>query len=198
LVGEVVQVPPQYSAVKVRGRRAYKLARQGIRMDLAPRRVRIYELSVLSLALPDVTLDITCSGGTYIRSLASDLGVRLETGAHLRSLRRLESGSFTVDAALPSGDLGRVPPREVLAQRLIPLGKCLPGLDSLRVDDVMAERLRRGDRPGWNELEDVQQEQLPSGGTLQVLNRGELVALLDPPGRRVEAGARVSIARVFH
>ena len=100
-VGEVTQVPPQYSAVHCRGERAYRLARRGEVVDLAPRTVTVYELTVEAVALPEVTLTVQCSQGTYIRTLAQDLGDALGCGAHLAALRRLAVGPFKVDEALP-------------------------------------------------------------------------------------------------
>ena len=99
-VGEIEQVPPIFSAVSYKGNRAYKLARKGIKVELEKRRVRIHSVEIISIDLPEITMEISCSGGTYIRSLASDIGNKLGTGAHLSALRRLSSGPFEVKDAL--------------------------------------------------------------------------------------------------
>ncbi|MEE9246434.1 MAG: tRNA pseudouridine(55) synthase TruB [Gemmatimonadota bacterium] len=100
MVGEMLQRPPAYSAKKVAGRRAYTIARRGSTPQLHHERVTLYRASVTEVALPDVSFEIECSRGTYIRSVARDLGDKLGVGAHLAKLRRLRVGEFSVDAAL--------------------------------------------------------------------------------------------------
>ena len=95
-VGEIEQVPPPYSAVKVQGRKAYDMAREGEEVDLSPRIINVYNLEVLEWAPPEVVIDVYCSSGTYVRSLANDLGKALGTGAYLVGLRRTKSGRFTL------------------------------------------------------------------------------------------------------
>jgi tRNA pseudouridine55 synthase len=97
--GDIDQVPPQFSALKVQGRAAYNLARQGINVDLAPRRVRIDSIVVQSYQYPELRLTITCGSGTYIRSIARDLGQLLGTGGLMSQLRRSAIGAFHVDQA---------------------------------------------------------------------------------------------------
>ncbi|MBN2125530.1 MAG: tRNA pseudouridine(55) synthase TruB [Deltaproteobacteria bacterium] len=196
-MGELLQVPPQYSAVRVMGKRAYELARRGIRVDLAPRSVTVYDLKIVSLSLPEMTLEITCSGGTYIRSLASDLGRELETGAHLKALRREASGSFDVAQALPSEEIGRTLSGGLVEERIIPLVECLPGMAGVQVNDETAERLRKGKRPGWEELGSFPAGTTFPGEAVKVLNRGELVALLEAPAKKAKKGEQVRIARIF-
>lgn len=93
-VGTIMQRPPIYSAMKVGGRRSYKLARKGDAVELAPRPVDVFAIRVVRFAHPQLELDIECGKGTYIRSLARDLGVRLGTGGHCESLRRTAVGPF--------------------------------------------------------------------------------------------------------
>ena len=100
MTGDVDQVPPVYSAKKFEGERAYDKARRGEYQELEPKRVQIRELDFLDYSPPDVRLRITCSRGTYIRSIARDLGLQLGSGAHLTELRRTKSGEFTLDNAL--------------------------------------------------------------------------------------------------
>lgn len=98
--GEISQTPPMYSALKVSGKPLYELARKGLTVERQPRTVHISGLSLLEFSSPFVTLDIVCSKGTYIRSLAEDIGLALGTGAHVTELRRLRIGDFTAhDAA---------------------------------------------------------------------------------------------------
>ena len=100
-VGEIQQKPPVYSAIHVGGRRAYKMARRGEVFDLGFRTVRIDVIDLLGYAWPLAHIRVTCGRGTYIRSLARDLGARLGTGGHLASLRRLAVGQFDIALAVP-------------------------------------------------------------------------------------------------
>jgi len=104
-VGEVLQRPPAYSAIKVQGRRAYNLARAGEDVQLAPRTVRIERIDVIEYRYPELTLDVHCHSGTYIRSLGRDLAESLGTGAVLSALKRTAIGPFTVDDAVRAEDL---------------------------------------------------------------------------------------------
>ncbi|MEM7577623.1 MAG: tRNA pseudouridine(55) synthase TruB [Planctomycetota bacterium] len=101
LTGDILQTPPAYSAIHVQGRRAYQLVRDGHDVELKPRPVRVDWIEVLAFAFPHLTLDITCGKGTYIRSLARDLGKALRTGGYLTGLRRTAVGDFTLEQALP-------------------------------------------------------------------------------------------------
>lgn len=104
-VGEIQQVPPAHSAMKVGGRRAYELARAGNAPELAPRPVRIDRIDVLAYDWPTLRIEVVCGKGTYIRSLARDLGERLGVGGMLAALRRVRSGDFGIDRAVPLDDL---------------------------------------------------------------------------------------------
>jgi tRNA pseudouridine55 synthase len=101
LQGEIMQVPPMYSALHHQGRRLHELAREGIVVERAARPVTIERLELLDWASPLLTLDIMCSKGTYIRSLARDLGESLGCGAHLHALRRTAVGTFLIEEAVP-------------------------------------------------------------------------------------------------
>ncbi|GAB4063507.1 tRNA pseudouridine(55) synthase TruB [Uliginosibacterium sediminicola] len=97
-VGEIEQVPPMYSALKFEGRALYDYARQGIEIERKSRRITIFELEVESIALPQLQIRVRCSKGTYIRTLAEDIGKLLGCGAHLTALRRLATGPIALDA----------------------------------------------------------------------------------------------------
>ena len=98
--GEIMQVPPAHSAIKVDGKRVYELARQGKEVKLEPRKLFIKEFSITKIEMPVIHFKVTCSTGTYIRSLANDYGEALGCGAYLSSLRRTRIGEFSVDDAL--------------------------------------------------------------------------------------------------
>jgi len=99
LCGERLQTPPLYSAKKVEGVRAYEFARAGEEVELRRSLINIYEMELLEYAMPRIRIRVRCSKGTYIRSLAQEIGEALQSGAHLTSLRRTRSGGFTTDLA---------------------------------------------------------------------------------------------------
>lgn len=103
-VGEIDQIPPVYSAVKVKGKRAFDYARQGQEIELKPKKLVIDELEVLDFSLPTLKIRIVCSKGTYIRALARDIGLALKSGAHLVALERTRIGEITVDKCLQIND----------------------------------------------------------------------------------------------
>jgi len=104
-IGEIEQIPPMYSAVKIGGKRLYKLARAGKVVPRKPKRVKIYQLEVLKIKLPLVKIRVVCSKGTYIRALTRDIGEQLGCGAYLRSLTRTRVGNFKLEEALNMEDL---------------------------------------------------------------------------------------------
>lgn len=96
LTGEITQTPPIYSAIKINGERAYKLARQGKSPKIPERKVNIYKIDLLSYKYPELKLRIECSSGTYIRTLAEDIGRQLGVGAYTKELRRIKVGKYDV------------------------------------------------------------------------------------------------------
>jgi tRNA pseudouridine55 synthase len=142
--GEFLQVPPPVSAKKVDGKRAYELARKSVALELEPVRVHVYELTVLSIEGAEVRLRAHCSGGTYMRSIAHDLGLAMGCGAHLRELRRLASGEFEIDQARTIEQLESLARDERLVDAIVPSGKLLPGFPSVFVDDITARQVRNG------------------------------------------------------
>ena len=102
--GEITQTPPAYSAIKVNGQRAYRLARAGQEVNMPSRQVIIYWIRLVSYHYPDLVIETKVSSGTYIRSLAADIGQALGTGAYTTSLRRLSIGDYAVDKAQPLTD----------------------------------------------------------------------------------------------
>lgn len=144
--GEIIQQPPPFSAVKVQGKKAYELARAGDDPDLAPRPIRIDRLELRSYAPPDLALTVECSAGTYIRSLAQDLGQRLDTGAHLAGLRRTRAGPFSLEDAtpMPMLEVGMLTGKWDRYVRSA--SDALPELEAVVVDAESLEALRFGHR----------------------------------------------------
>lgn len=142
LVGQIEQRPPAYSALKVQGRRAYDLARAGQHVDLAPRPVTIYRLDIKHYAYPELTLDVECGSGTYIRSLGRDLAQRVGTSAVMSSLTRTAIGPFRLaDAWLPEQlTLDNLP------DWLQPPLAAVPFLDRITLSAAELDRVRHGQR----------------------------------------------------
>ena len=107
-VGNISQIPPIFSAIKVDGQRAYKLARAGKPVKMKSRNVTIYSIDKITYNYPVVTFTVKVSSGTYIRTLVADIGSRLSTGAYMSNLRRTQIGSASIDDAVPIDDIGKI------------------------------------------------------------------------------------------
>jgi len=169
-VGEIEQTPPPYSAVKVQGRKAYEMAREGEEVDLAPRKIHVYSLELLEWAPPEAVIDVYCSSGTYVRSLAHDLGNKLGCGAHLVGLRRTKSGRFTLRDAVPLRKLREAFETGTWYQHLIPAAEALSDWPSLELTHEQVEAVRHGHR--------IPAEVGSPEQACGVSEMGELVALL--------------------
>ena len=97
--GKIRQTPPKFSAIKINGQRAYKLAREGKDFEIPSREIEIYSIEILKYNYPELTIRVHCSSGTYIRTLAEDIGETLKTGAYLTALRRIKIGNYDVKDA---------------------------------------------------------------------------------------------------
>ena len=98
-IGKIQQTPPKFSAIKIGGQRAYKLARKGEDFEIPPRQIEIYSIDILSYNYPELKIRVHCSSGTYIRTLAEDIGKKLKTGAYLTALRRIKIGNYNIKDA---------------------------------------------------------------------------------------------------
>lgn len=171
-IGEIEQTPPAYSAIKVKGRRAYDMARKGEEVELEPRKIQVFHLEVLEWAPPEVVIDAHCSSGTYIRSLANDLGNTLGCGAYLVGLRRTKSGRFSLREATPLRKLQEAFAAGNWYQYLIPAAEALGDWDALELDPDQVDEVRHGHRlPASPDAK--------PGMVRAVSMAGELVALLE-------------------
>jgi tRNA pseudouridine55 synthase len=141
--GEIEQVPPMHSALKHQGRPLYEYARAGIDIERAPRRVHIRRLELVECALPRVVIDVQCSAGTYIRTLAQDIGEALGCGAHLTALTRSDAGGFSLDHAHTLPDLEALEPGG-RAALLLPADTLVAHLPALTLDPLEARALCQG------------------------------------------------------
>ena len=135
-VGGIEQVPPQFSAISRNGQRAYVLARRGEEVQLAARRVHIFQLRFVACDPPLASFEMTCGSGTYVRSLARDVGEALGCGAHLVALRRTRTGNFDVANACPTDAIS--------ADRLLPAEAAAAHLPRVELDDADTTKFALG------------------------------------------------------
>lgn len=145
-VGRIEQTPPPYSAVKVQGRKAYEMARKGEEVELEPRIIDVFHLEVLEWAPPEVVVDVHCSSGTYVRSLANDLGEKLGCGAYLVGLRRTKSGRFSLRDAVPLRKLQEAFRAGNWYQYLIPAAEGLADWPEIELTPDQVDAIRHGHR----------------------------------------------------
>jgi tRNA pseudouridine55 synthase len=178
--GEIEQVPPMYSAVKQSGVPLHRLAREGKHVERDPKKVRIDRIELLSFEEPLVEVRVDCSPGTYVRTLADDLGRHLGCGAHLRNLRRLRSGPFTLDAAMTAEQLAEAAETGKIEQALIPAVDVL-GLAIVELGPEEARRVKHGCEVGAS-------ARLAAGERVAALEpSGDLLAIMEVlPGRRLK------------
>jgi tRNA pseudouridine55 synthase len=172
-IGEIEQTPPPYSAVKVQGRKAYEMARQGEDVELAPRKITVHHLEVLEWAPPEVVIDVHCSSGTYVRSLANDLGEKLGCGAYLVGLRRTKSGRFSLRDAVPLRKLQESVHAGNWYQYLIPAAEALGDWPAIELSPDDVEGVRHGHRVK------AEADAVLGSRVRGVSTQGELVALME-------------------
>jgi tRNA pseudouridine55 synthase len=148
--GAIDQVPPMYSALKQNGKKLYELARAGITVERKARRITIYDISLLAFTKDELSLEVACSKGTYIRSLAEDIGHDLGCGGTVKALRRLQAGQFSLDDAYTIEQLTAMSETE-LAGCLIAADKPLHGLPALQLTEDQATRINYGQSIDWQD-----------------------------------------------
>lgn len=168
LRGRILQVPPAYSAKKVRGEAAHRRVRRGEKLELEPVEVTVGRLALLETSLPSLRLEVTCSSGTYVRALARDLGRGLGVGAHLTALRRTSIGPFGLAEASP---LESVRDPESVRAALLPAATALAHLPAVDVGAEQATWIRQG------RALPVTWEGLPEAAPIRVLLEGDLLAV---------------------
>jgi tRNA pseudouridine55 synthase len=146
-VGDLEQMPPMVSALKVGGRRLHELARRGVEVERTSRKIHVAQWEWLEFAWPEARFRVVCSGGTYVRTLAHDLGVALECGAALAALRRTRSEPFGLERAATMRDLDERPATEVIARSGMPLDEALEVLPSVTLDLEAEAAIGTGRRP---------------------------------------------------
>jgi len=171
--GRIEQKAPKYSAIKFKGKPLYKWTRQGVDIEPPLRRVELYRINVEEIKLPYVTFTVSCSKGTYIRSLCADIGSRLGCGACLTSLRRTRSGGFSEKDAISLKNIADGGKDGVLEKNLIPIADALPGICDISVDQDTVDRIRKGYQPDQDIL---------NGKDIHLPERGALVKFVTKDG----------------
>lgn len=142
--GEIMQIPPMYSAIKVNGKRLYEIARRGEEIERAARSVSIYGIDLIGRSGEDYLLDVRCSKGTYIRTLCNDIGEALQCGGCMSSLRRTEAGGFSVDKAVTIGEVQRLADEGRAEELLLPTDSMFSELPALTVNVAQEKKIRCG------------------------------------------------------
>lgn len=158
-VGEIEQVPPMYSAIKVNGRKLYELARQGIEVERKKRCVTIYSIDIVNLDMAEgrAVIDVSCSKGTYIRTLCEDIGIALGCGAYMNTLRRTKSGMFTVDECFTQSEVLAIKEKEGLEDIVIPIDRLFDNLDKVVLNEKQSRRVKDGVRVSASGIVDGKQ-----------------------------------------
>ncbi|MBC2711986.1 MAG: tRNA pseudouridine(55) synthase TruB [Desulfosarcina sp.] len=176
-VGTLTQVPPVYSALKHQGTPLYKLARRGAAVEKPARPVRINHLAILDVKLPAVRFSVSCSSGTYVRTLCADMGRELGCGGHLKGLRRTASCGFSIDDAIGLEKLAEYRDRGGLGETVIPMNEALPFMPAAVADDALAKKIQNGMKLAAADF--PVSPRVSDQGVFKVIDpRGRLIAVL--------------------
>lgn len=194
-LGPQCQVPPMFSAVKQNGVPLYRLARHGVEVERQARQIEIFSLHIEQVNLPDVTFVVSCSRGTYVRTLAHDMGKEAGCGAHLVELRRLRSGSFTETEAVSLDRLAEMVSQASFAEQLIAPREALAQLKELTLPASTARKVANGVMPGIDELT-IDTEMPTPGERFKLVYENRLLSVAEWPDRA--EGATLRLLRVFN
>lgn len=151
-IGEIDQIPPMYSALKRDGKKLYELARAGVEVEREPRRITIYDIDVMSIDLPEITMRVNCSKGTYIRTLCNDIGDRLGCGGCMKHLTRTRVGDFGIDGSLKLREIEEAVKDERISDVLVPVTQVFADLETATVTESGAARAINGNILKENDL----------------------------------------------
>ncbi len=193
MTGHISQVPPMYSAIKQNGQPLYRLARQGIEVERAAREVCIEAIEILRFEPPLIDLRVTCSKGTYIRTLCHDIGSRLGCGAHLTALRRCRNGLFDETDSVTLDEIVRMAAAEEELPLLSP-AQALADWPEIVIEGEIAARLKDGIAPPCAEVSGLAEP----GRRVKLMVGGQLAAIAEIPRQECEgAGASLKLLKVF-
>ncbi len=143
-IGDIKQIPPMYSAIQLNGQRLYHLARQGIEVERQARDITVFSIDIVSISLPYLTIDVHCSKGTYIRTLASDIGDALGCGGCISELCRTASGIFTIENSITPEELQVLSENGEVEKAILPLDTFFTNYESIYLDKKRADRVKNG------------------------------------------------------
>ena len=179
------QVAPSFSALKHQGQPLYKLARQGKMIKKPPRTIEIYGISVTRMDLPVFEIAVQCSGGTYIRSLAHDMGQLLGCGAHLSGLCRTGVSQFTLDQAIDLDTLRTCDP-QTARTHILPMAECLCFMPLVKADIVLEEKIRYGRKLQYQDIES-KTDKVPADGFVRITGSdGRLIAVVQADNNKAD------------
>lgn len=203
-LGKTRQIPPMFSAVKVGGRPLYRMARKGLEIERKEREVNIFQFEIKEMDLPLVEFEVSCSKGTYIRSLAKDVGRKMGCGAHLVQLRRVQSGLFSIEQAAAWQEVKALEP-DALQPWLLSLEEALPGLPEVIGNNTLVRKVRSGQGMLIRDVLSPLPTELDRANWIKITAPGEgLVAILKSETRHTDIpwAERDSVVfrplRVFH
>lgn len=178
-LGKIKQAPPAYSAIKIDGKRAYDLARSGVDVKMKEREVEIYELNLLNASVEEATFEMTCSKGTYVRSLGRDLALKLGTFGHITYLRRTKVGPFDLSSTISLVKLEELVHSAPLEEWILNVVTVLDDILALAVTKEQADFLKNGGVIPRSELEKCLPSSSPAGKTFKAMNGDKLIALCE-------------------
>ncbi len=181
-VGKIKQVPPMYSALKKNGKPLYLLARQGLEIEREAREIEIFSIKILHYQWPRVDIEVCCSKGTYIRTLAEDMGNQLGCGAHLYALRRIRSANFTVEDSFTLAQLGKMKEQGCLHEALLPIDYPLQHWPRVYIEQEQLPDLQHGRKiklspSQLQQLDTLEHRQLSSDDWVRIYDQEKLLAL---------------------
>lgn len=198
-VGRIAQTPPMFSAIKRDGVPLYRLARKGIDIERPSRLIDIHSLHADHICLPHITMTVSCSRGTYVRTLAHDIGASLGCGAHLVALRRTRSGPFSLAQAIKLDDLAALVKSGTLRDLFVPVLSALSYLPALSLSEQGERQVRCGRMPALAEIELCSLNDLPLGGRVRLVREDKLVAVAENTNPFGQDGCEnLKLLRVFN
>ena len=181
--GTTEQIPPVYSALKCKGTPLYKLARRGNPVQKPARRITIFNIEILRINLPLIHFTVSCSAGTYIRTLCADIGKSLGCGGHLKELRRIQSGGFSITEALKLSEIENFALSGKISHRIISMSNALQGMPEHIADKDLAKKIMHGNIITKKDLRPIHTE--TSEGFIKIVDtNNHLIAVLKDTKKR--------------
>lgn len=183
--GFIEQLPPAYSALKHKGEPLYRLARNGKPVQKPARKIHISDIEIIETDLPEIVFEVSCSGGTYIRTLCADIGKLLGCGGHLKELRRIESCGFGIREASTIDEIEKLASDENLSDSMISMSNALPDMPAHTADDVLAEKISCGKKIAERDI--CPEESGGADNFIKVVNKdNDLLAVLSKAGNKYD------------